>query len=66
MAAGIMVVVVSLLLCMNISAGTLNGLIFYANLVNISIDLFFPPQEVKVNLFTVFISWMNLDFGIPV
>ena len=66
MAAGIMVVVVSLLLRMNISAGTLNGLIFYANLVNISRDLFFPPQEVKVNLFTVFISWMNLDFGIPV
>ena len=56
MAAGILVV----------STGTLNGLILYANLVNISKDQFFPPQQVKVNLLTVFISWMNLDFGIPV
>ena len=66
MAAGIIVVAVSLLLHMNISTGTLNGLILYANLVNISKDQFFPPQQVKVNLLTVFISWMNLDFGIPV
>ena len=66
MAAGIIVVAVSILLHMNISTGTLNGLILYANLVNISKDQFFPPQKVKVNLLTVFISWMNLDFGIPV
>ena len=66
MAAGIIVVAVSLLLHMNISTGTLNGLILYANLVNISKDQFFPPQKVKVTLLTVFISWMNLDFGIPV
>ena len=65
MAAGIIVVAVSLLLQMNISTGTLNGLILYANLVNISKDQFFPPQKVKVNFLTVFISWMNLDFGIP-
>ena len=66
MAAGIVVVAVSLLLQMNISTGTLNGLILYANLVNINKDQFFPPQKVKVNVLTVFISWMNLDFGIPV
>ena len=66
MAAGIIVVALSLLLHMNISMGTLNGLILYANLVNISKDQFFPPQKVEVNLLTVFISWMNLDFGIPV
>ena len=65
MAAGIIDVAVSLLLHMNISTGILNGLILYANLVNISKDQFFPPQMVKVNVLTVFISWMNLDFGIP-
>ena len=65
MAAGIIVVAASLLLHMNISTGTLNGLILYANLVNISKDQFFPPQKVKINLLTVFIFWMNLDFGIP-
>ena len=66
MGAGIIVVAVSLLLHMNISTGILNGLILYANLVNISKDQFFPPQKVKVNLLTVFLSWMNLDFGISV
>ena len=45
MAAGIIVVAVSLLLHMNISTGTLNGLILYANLVNISKNQFFPPQK---------------------
>ena len=66
MAAGIIVVAVSLLLHMNISTGTLNGLILYANLVNINKDQFFPPQKVKLKFLTVFISWMNLNFGIPV
>ena len=66
MAAGIIVVAVSLLLHMNISTGILNGLILYANLVNINKDQFFPPQKVKLKFLTVFISWMNLDFGIPV
>ena len=65
MAAGIIVVAVSLLLHMNISTGTLNGLILYVNLVSVSKDQFFPPQKVKVNFLIVFISWMNLDFGIP-
>ena len=66
MAAGIIVVAVSLLLHMNISTGTLNGIILYANLVNISKNQLFPPQKVGVNVLTVFISWMNLDFGFPV
>ena len=44
----------------------MNGLILYANLVSFNKDQFFPPQKVKVNVLTVFISWMNLDFGIPV
>ena len=66
MAAGIIVVAVSLQLHMNISTGILNGLILYANLVNINKDQFFPPQKVKLKFLTVFISWMNLDFGIPV
>ena len=66
MAAGIIVVAASLLLHINISTGTLNGLILYANLVNISKDQFFPPQKVKVNFLIIFISWMNFDLGIPV
>ena len=63
MAAGIIVVAVSLLLHMNISTGTLNGLILYANLVNISKDQYFPPQKVKVNLLTVF-SYIVDELGL--
>ena len=47
MAAGIIVVAVSILLHMNISTGTLNGLILYANLVYFSKDQFFPPRKVN-------------------
>ena len=47
---------------MTVAVGSLNGLIFYANIVyaNESILLPFQPR----NFITVFISWLNLDLGI--
>ena len=42
----------------------INGLIFYANIVGVNSVLFFPPGETDV--LTVFISWLNLTFGIEV
>ena len=53
-----------LFLCnsLNVTVGTINGLIFYANVVQINKDIFFPPGH--NNLITVFIAWLNLDFGI--
>ena len=56
---------VFLLLCcssLTVSVGTINGLIFYANIVQVNRDIFFPPGH--INLMTTFIAWLNLDFGI--
>ena len=40
----------------------MNGLIFYANVVQVNRDIFFPPGH--NNVLTVFIAWLNLDLGI--
>ena len=39
-----------------------NGFIFYANVVALNKDIFFPPG--KSNWLIIFISWINLDLGI--
>ena len=62
--AGIALIATLTLLHMTVASGIINGLIFYANLVEICWNLFFPPEKVEVNLLTIFIAWMNLDLGI--
>ena len=46
--------------------GTINGLILYANIVSVNRDIFFPPDIVNINVYplTVFLAWLNLDFGV--
>ena len=51
-----------LVLNMTVAVGTLNGLIFYANVVYVNKSILLPFQE--TNFITVFISWLNLDLGI--
>ena len=63
--AGIGLIAFLLSLHMTVAAGTINGLILYANIVNICRDTFFPPEKTTVNPLTLFIAWLNLDFGIP-
>ena len=61
--AGVALVALLLLCNMTISAGTLNGLIFYANVVSIS--GLTSLQNCSVSpLLSVFIAWVNLDLGI--
>ena len=60
--AGIALVVLLLLLQLTVVHGTINGLIFYANVVQVNRDIFFPPGD--TNILTVFIAWLNLDLGI--
>ena len=59
-----LLLVFSLCLCntLNVSVGTINGLIFYANIIQINKEIFFPPNH--YNFTTVFIAWLNLDLGI--
>ena len=60
--AGVVLVAVLLLLNLSVAVGTVNGLIFYANVVQVNRSIFFPLG--KTNILTVFIAWLNLDLGI--
>ena len=60
--AGIVLVVFLLVLKLTVAVGTINGLIFYANIVSVNRAELFPSGE--TNILTVFIAWVNLDLGI--
>ena len=60
--AGVVLVAVLLLLNLSVAVGTVNGLIFYANVVQANRSIFFPLEE--TNILTVFIACLNLDLGI--
>ena len=52
-----------LLLCkLAVVAGTLSGLVFYANIVGVNHTIFLPVES--TDALSVFIAWLNLDFGI--
>jgi len=58
------VALVSLLLVckLTVATGTLSGLVFYANIVGTNQTIFLPVES--TDAFSVFIAWLNLDFGI--
>ena len=60
--AGIVLVALLLVLNMTVAVGTLNGLIFYANVVYANKSILLPFQE--ANSIIAFISWLNLELGI--
>ena len=60
--AGIALVAFVITLNLTVFVGTINGLIFYANVVKIYEPIFFP--EGPINFLSQFISWINLDLGI--
>ena len=62
--AGIALVMVILLLHLTVDVGTLNGLIFYANIVHSNREAYFQHTREITNFYAIFISWLNLDFGI--
>ena len=47
---------------LTVATRVLNALIFYANIVQYNRELVFPSDD--NNILTVFILWLNLDFGI--
>ena len=52
-----------LLVCkLTVATGMLSGLIFYANIVGFHRTVFLPVES--TNAFSIFIAWLNLDFGI--
>ena len=61
--AGVALVALLLVCNMTISHGTLNGIIFYANVV--SITRLTSLQSCSIHpILSVFIAWVNLDFGV--
>lgn len=60
--AGILLVVFLLLFRFTVAMGTINGLVFYANVVAVNKAILFP--SVKTSPLLVFIAWLNLDVGI--
>ena len=61
-----------LLVCkLTVATGTISGLVFYANIVGANRTMFLPaestdaflPQEFT-NALYIFITWINLDFGV--
>ena len=62
--AGIVLVAVLMFLNLSVSVGTINGLLFYANMVKLNEAYIFPNGSVPV--VSQFISWLNLDLGIEV
>ena len=59
-----MALVAFLLVCnMTVSVGSINGLLFYANIVKLNEVMFFP-NGVNVPVLSQFIAWLNLDLGI--
>ena len=67
--AGLMLVLFLIVCNLTVSMGTINGLIFYANIVRVNHTFFFgkpPTFSLKViqQVLAVFIAWLNLDLGI--
>ena len=60
--AGVILVLFLFVLKLTVSVGTINGLIFYANVVQVNSAIFIPPGP--TNPLTLFIAWLNLDLGI--
>ena len=44
------------------ATGTLSGLVFYANIVGVNRSILLPVES--TNGLSIFIAWLNLDFGI--
>ena len=63
--AGITLVFFIKILNITVSQGAINGLIFYANIIEASQPIVFPNSGIKlVNFLATFIAWVNLDLGI--
>lgn len=60
--AGIVLVVLLLWLNLTVAVGTLNGILFYANIVAVNNTLSFTTP----NFISVFLSWLNLELGVDV
>ena len=64
--AGIVLVALLLFFNLTVAVGTLNSIIFYANIINANKSIYFRQTDKITKATQVFISWLNLDIGIDV
>ena len=62
--AGTLLVAMLLVLNLTVAVGTLNAIIFYANIISANSSTFLPFAS--PNIITVFVSWLNLEIGFDV
>ena len=62
---GVLLIAIVTLLSFTIGDGAINGVIFYAAFLHLNKNLLFLNYS-NGNLFVIFISWLNLDFGFNV
>ena len=58
---GVVLVGLILVFELTVAVGTINGIVFYANIIAANSSLFLPFSQ--PNIFTVFIAWLNLSIG---
>ena len=64
---GILLIALIMILNLTVSVGTINGLIFYANVIRAAHSTFFPEDtDISRSVLSIFIAWLNLDLGIEV
>ena len=66
-AMGVLLIVMLFLLHLTVAAGTINGLLFYVNIVQANHQTFLPlrtANSFNIAISSAFIGWLNLDFGI--
>ena len=59
--AGIALVALLMILNLTVAIGTLNGLLFFANVIGASSDIIFKSSMLKI--LSVPVSWLNLELG---
>ena len=62
---GVLLVGFLMILNFTVSTDTINGLIFYANIVGANQAVFFPAR-ITTSFLNLFIAWLNLDLGVEV
>ena len=62
MLMGIALVFLLFVCKLTVATGMLSGLVFYANIVGVNHTIFLPVES--TDAFSIFIAWLNLDFGI--
>ena len=60
--SGFVLVACLMLLNLTVSVGTINGLMFYANIIRAQHTTFFTP-DISTSFLSMFIAWLNLDMG---